>query len=392
MGLEPEHWLPILRRQLGVTSRQALSDIGSESYVDLQRFAQKPQDKKALRQFLGIKDESEGTTFMKSNRIKQLEKFQNRHERAKDMLQRLKDQQKEEKNHNDSSVKIAENGIREALQIPMCSWIPHDTFLEMVIGNLETYVSGVNDILKTGELPDVSVVQNASGGLALQGILLSSNLEDQLKNREQLLQAPEEIDLMMPILLQCDEVKVFSCKSEEDRFISSIDTLGYSVTSSAARGFWAFSSEVSSTYTPYDISGNNSHSQKEHYSSIKFTFVPLASCYFDASYLLLSDGAIKELKIIENLITSTKLDSAAVHEQCIQFFHKYGSHANKGYLHFGGKIHQSFPAKASQGARERLSLPMWKSGLVASNSTWSLIDRGTQTVPVWEIIQVKLER
>ena len=35
------------------------------------------------------------------------------------------------------------------------------------------------------------------------------------------------------------------------------------------------------------------------------------------------------------------------------------------------------------------SLPDWKSGMAASNSTWSLIDRGTMFVPVWDILQVR---
>ena len=36
------------------------------------------------------------------------------------------------------------------------------------------------------------------------------------------------------------------------------------------------------------------------------------------------------------------------------------------------------------------NIPLWKSGLVASNLTWNVIDCGSNTVPVWEIIQVHI--
>ena len=40
------------------------------------------------------------------------------------------------------------------------------------------------------------------------------------------------------------------------------------------------------------------------------------------------------------------------------------------------------------GPQEVSDLLQWKNGLVASNSTWSVIDRGINAVPVWKIIQV----
>ena len=389
-----------------MTSAQGLLDIGSESYADLQRFTKIPQDKKALRKFLGLKDEDEGIPFSKFERVKQRDKLRKRHEKAKDMFQRLTAQQKEGKNRHESSVQMIENGIREALQIPVESWIPqcHDTSLETVSGQLETYISQVNTILQTRELPNVSLLQNASGGLALQGILLSSNLEDQLESRGKLLQASEDIEFMMPFLLQCDETVEFSSKSQMDQFIKSMDRLGYSVTASTMRGFWGSSAESSTMYilkrVPKTIEFK-AHQDEPSSFILKYSFVPLASCYFSNDQLLLSNDALKELQAIEKLIT--KEPDRTVHEQCTQFFHKYGSHANKGHLHFGGIYWHSalnqdnnpakFPESGSASMNAALTggpsdLSQWKTSLVASNSTWSLIDRGTNTVPVWDIIQV----
>ena len=139
--------------------------------------------------------------------------------------------------------------------------------------------------------------------------------------------------------------------------------------------------------------------------------------------------------------------------ECESFLMSFGSHANKGHLHFGGiywrtSISKGFEQKAIEtvkklqhevvdmkasisyggvfgasaeanrpsiqasfggryskdlismttldltatgGPHEVLSLPEWKSGMAASNSTWSLIDRGTKLVPVWDILQVRFE-
>ena len=52
-------------------------------------------------------------------------------------------------------------------------------------------------------------------------------------------------------------------------------------------------------------------------------------------------------------------------------------------------ISQTFLEVAKTGGSPNISdFPEWKNGLVASNSTWSLIDRGTTLVPVWDIIKL----
>ena len=40
------------------------------------------------------------------------------------------------------------------------------------------------------------------------------------------------------------------------------------------------------------------------------------------------------------------------------------------------------------GPEEAVGLPDWKNGLIGSNATWKVIDRGTTLVPVWEIIEM----
>ena len=78
-GLEPTHWLPIFKTQLGVRTPQELQHIGSESYVDLEQFAQKPWEQKALKKILKMDDEEPG---IKSLRENQEEKLQQRKDKC----------------------------------------------------------------------------------------------------------------------------------------------------------------------------------------------------------------------------------------------------------------------------------------------------------------------
>ena len=444
-GLESKFWLPIFKDELGVASPYALVHVGGESFDMLQQFVRKSWEKKALRKLLGMKDEE--TSFIALRQM-QREKLQQRQELSKQMLQQLKDLQKEGKERHDNGVQQIEGCIREQLQISADAWIPSDKNLETTIHCLEKNICGLETILQSREeLSDVDVLKNASGGLALQGILLSRNVHDQMQSRDRLLKPPYYIQLMGPSLSKFEKMEEFSSQCQEDQFRRSMDTLGYSASA------WGFSAKVGGAYsiTSKPEVTLEDH-QKELYSStVKYSFVPLASSYFNDSQLLLSDDVLRKLKEVEKLITSdTK--SSALQDECQQLFVRFGSHANKGHLHFGGvywrrSVSKGFEQKvmkavqrlqrevvnlkasvsyggfvgasaeanllhveaslnerysddlihmttlevtATGGPPEVSSLPQWKSGMAASNSTWSLIDRGTNTVPVWDIIQVNI--
>ena len=448
-GLDPIHWLPIFKNELGVTSPNALMNVGGESFGMLRQYVQKPWEKKGLRKLLGMKD---GEISFQTQRQKQREKLQLRHKESQEMLEQLKKLQKEGKARHDDAVKQMESGIREALQISPNSWIPIDTSLETTICRLEANFSKVDGMLQTREeLSDIQVLQCASGGLALQGILLSRKIDDQLQSRDKLLKPVDGIQLMEPSLSKFEKMEEFSSQSHEDQFRKSMEKLGYSASASAKGGFWGISMEASAGYSKASSSEEaNEHKQRELYSStVKYLFVPLASSYFGDSQLQLSDDAIQKLRVIEELI-ATKSESSVVQDECKGFFKKFGSHANKGHFHFGGiywrkSISRGFQQKAMEtikklqrevvgmkasisygcffgasaeanrskiealfkgrysedlvsittfemtatgGLPEVSSLPEWKSGLSASNRTWSLIDRGTNIVPVWDIVQV----
>ena len=444
-GLEPTKWLSIFKTQLGVTTPQGLQHIGSESYADLERFAHKPWEKKALRKLLGMEDEE---TAMKLLREKQKEKLRQRQEKSEQILEKLKDHLKQGKDHHDKSTRQLMEGVQEALQIPEDSWIVKDSSPETLFGGLKMIIEQLDGELKASrDLSDVESLQHASGGRALQGVLVSKNLEDQLKIRENLLSVPQDVQFHAPSLSQDDKIEEFSSQLQEDQFTKSMDRLGYSATLFAQAGFMGFGFQVGALFsTTTEKEGTDKYHQKEIYCSrIKYSFMPMASFHFKGSQLQLSADALRDLQAIEAFSGSQN----DLQKQCEQFFHKYGSHAYKGQLHFGGiywlkcysyGFHESDLAEVKRlqsqaisasvglsydcvgaslegnvsklktslkggfndslvskttvevtkmgGPQAASNIPQWKNGLVASNSTWNVIDRGSNTVPVWEIIQV----
>ena len=445
-GLEPTaRWLSIFKMQLGVRTLQGLQHIGSESYADLEQFAHKPWEKKALRKLLGMVDEE---TAMKTLREKQKEKLRQREEKSKQILEKLKDLLKQGKDHHDESTRQLMEGVQEALQIPEDSWIGKDSSPETLFGDLKAFIEQLDGQLKTSrDLSDAEILQHASGGRALQGVLVSKNLEDQLKIRENLLSIPQDVQFHAPSLSHDDKIEEFSSQLQEDQFTRSMDTLGYSATTFAQAGFMGFGFQVSALFSKTtEEERTDKHHQKEMYcSTIKYSFMPMASFHFKGSQLKLSADALEDLKAIEKFRGS----QTNLQEQCEHFFHKYGSHAYKGQLHFGGiywlkcysySFHESDLAEVKKlqiqaisasvgllynsvgaslegnvsklktslkgdfndslvskttvevtkmgGPQAACSIPHWKSGLVASNFTWNVIDRGSNIVPVWEIIQV----
>ena len=80
---------------------------------------------------------------------------------------------------------------------------------------------------------------------------------------------------------------------------------------------------------------SESYQKELHSSTLKYSFVPLASGYFTNSQLQLSEDALKKLQVTEALIMS-RSKTSAVQDKCHQFFKSFGSHANKSHLHFGG--------------------------------------------------------
>ena len=328
-GLEPTRWLPIFKAQLGVRTPRGLHYIGSESYADLKRFACKAWERKALRKFLGMEGEE---TSMKLLREKQKERLQQRENKLQQMLEELKSHKKKCIQYHDTNTSQLMDGVLEVLQVPESSWVSKDNSLEVLIDGLKASIDQLHgELKKSMDLSDVDILKHASGGRALQGVLVSRNPEDQFEVRENLLSVPQDAHLCAPFLCQDDKTEEFSSQYQENQFTMSMDRLGYSSTASPKAGFLGFGAQMCTSHSKATKEGK-SHQKKIYYSTIQYSFIPMASFYFKGSQLKLSAHALRDLQAIE-AYSGTQ---TALQEQCEQFFHKYGSHANKGHFHFGG--------------------------------------------------------
>ena len=396
-----------------------------------------------------LKIEEEESTFP-VQREKLRQKLKRKQTESEQILHKLKNLKEEGKDRQDQEVWEMENSFRERLQIPPDSWFSDCTTLHQVINQLEACHNKIDGILKTRkEISELSVIQNASGCLALRGVLLTKKHDDQLQIREILIKAPRDSHLMGPSHSQHDKIMQFTSKQQEDEFTKTVDRLGYSVAASAKTVLWGVTLEASVSYSQTKERNQTSehHEQELYHSVVKYAVMPLASCYFSDTQLQLSDDAIKYLKQIEEVDDSRHTLRQG---KCEDFFKKFGSHVNKGPLHFGGiyqwksyshgfkqsdtatvqklqsetidmqvgmsygsfagasmsvstsslqeKLHGKYSdtlisqtyleVTKTGGPPEALGLPEWKNGLIASNSTWRLIDRGTTLVPVWDVLEM----
>ncbi|XP_030069583.1 interferon-induced very large GTPase 1-like [Microcaecilia unicolor] len=448
-GLSAEYWLPILLEQLGVTNAQALEHLSQECYQKLESYMKYVWEKNAFRKLLKLPDRKTTSEQLLKEQHDQLKKKQ---EQATLTLKELKQMHFGGKDRNDKLVKLKEEELRLAMEIPTNSWVPDQVSFKELITNMHKELKVMEErISKSENIPDKDVLRLASAGLALDGIYKTNKLEDLLGKREHLISIPEEFELLGPEQGPVFQQEEFSSYHAESTFTKSMEKLGFSISCSLKGGLWGFNIEASGDYSTSSVSEKrmNLHSEHAYLRTTKYNYIPLASCYFAKNQIRLSTAALQQLKDIEQLLNLTpEADKfKLIKRKCGDFFTTFGSHANQGPLHFGGifwwnatswgfKAHQldevkrfasnalnhyvgasycgwgasvdvtrsssdaSFHSKQTEalqteiqlcvtktgGPAESDSLTQWKSGLMTSNKTWCLIDRGFQLVPVWSII------
>ncbi|XP_034622712.1 interferon-induced very large GTPase 1-like [Trachemys scripta elegans] len=450
VGLNAEHWLPKLHKQLGVTSTPALKHLRYDDYLKLECDVQHTWEKQALRELL--KTDSKAT--MKRLQEQRLEMLKKRQEQAKSALKELKEMQEKGRSRHEEAVRKKEEELRRAMDIAPEYWAPHEKPLMEVMENVHKQLDLLEESVSQSEnLPDKEVLRWASGGLALQGIYQTKKLAEMVEKREQLIDIPEGFELFGPQQGPLFEKKEFSSAEAESLFTRTMEKLGISI--AAKGGFWGFSGETSTDYGKAEESKKTHRSRSEHtyICTTKYSYIPLASCYFPKDQLRLSRAALQELKEIEQLLSHTpepdKLN--LLKSRGGSFFKRFGSHVNQGPLHLGGIFwwkasSEGFRAEQLDEVKKRTSdalssyvggsysgfgwsisagvtvsksgseasfqgtdrkqtqteiqlfvtktggppgvdsLTAWKSGLLASNKTWSVIDRGSRLIPVWDII------
>ena len=446
VGLKPTYWLDIFTK-LEIDSVEALEfiDETSDEYSELIKAVRKSWEKKALNKLLKIEDNKEEAKESEREKVKQ------RLEKSNQTLQELKQLSVKGKKRHDARVQQIEIDICEQFKISPESWISKDNSLSELVNKLEAHNERINGVLQTRDgQSDSMVLRNASNGRALQGILLSNDLEVLIKDRLSLLKPPENVNFKHPSKSTIDTVKTFNMKTQEDTYKKLVDIFGWGVSvSGKAPVFGGVTVEagVSTSSKGKSETCVETDTQITYSSTVKHSSLQLAAYTFENRDLQLSIDAVEALKKIKTIIMSYGPDSSNVQSACEEFFHNYGSHASKGPLHFGGiywrtcyskgfsgketdtvkelqsnalsaeagiafmgfgisssvditNVKSHYEGKCTQktqantylqvsitgGPPEVTSLPEWRTGLVANNRTWSLTDRGTILVPVWEII------
>ncbi|XP_061436275.1 interferon-induced very large GTPase 1-like [Lethenteron reissneri] len=184
------------------------------------------------------------------------------------------------------------------------------------------------------------ILQNASGGLALEGVYMGGKLEDILEKRGKLLTIPQTFQFVDPVHTPMTQQHEFISFSEESVFKKSMEVMGFSSTASKQGCASTLSRKPISMQTKSFNLKEMQNIQPHHsyISRTEYTYLPLASGHLQRTQLRLSDAALKELQNIENTLENTKEDfkSTRLTSMIRGFFHKFGSHANEGPLEFGG--------------------------------------------------------
>ena len=431
-GLEnTEFWLAELKK-LKVTTIEALNCLKRDKniFCQLENKAEQQVEKNALRKLLEI-DELENEEEQKL-------------EKRRKALKAEQEKASKIKTEVDKNAKSDESYVLKNLS--PASWTSSSSVLEKLIQEHNSDLVASGAVQMRENFKDSMFLQNSCGGLALQGILLSKHLEDQLEERRQLLENPKDFTICR---IAKSDVKTehFSSIHELHEYEKKVSIVGTGVAVSGTAVYGGVTLGVSSATRNRneDKKTSEKHKKKTFSSTAKHSEVQVARCSFQKKDLKLAADAKEDLKEISRLHQI----KSNVYEACKRFFEKYGSHVNYGPLIFGGRFWwtcssegfsedkretveemQSFAISTSVGisfasvgvsvqmdyenikgkfkgknikdtiARTKLEVKTtggppeatdvakWMGGLVINNSTWELIDRGKKLMPIWEIIKI----
>ena len=467
---ETEFWLSQLER-LGVKSTASLKLLDMSSLSQLEKEAKHPVEKKALRKLFKV-NESETAKERKKQEeankaeelqrdlarkrsAKQKEELRIQEENIQKILKELEKARSEQMKRTDEKVQRLESEMRKLLQISPETWISNDKSLDEVISKLEARHQISGQIQAREWLSENDLLKKCSGGRALQGVLLTKILQDQLEDRCRLLEVPENVSISGASDSENKKIQ-FSSVHQEDQYKKTVDVLGHSVavsTSVPVYGSVTINASTASSDRTEEEKTHEKHTKEMYSSAVQYSTMHVASYSFEKKDLLLSEDAIRDLKELSKMLKIQGADSANLQQVCEKIFRDYGSHVNKGPLSFGGnfwwtcssrgfsktelksvrkmqshaisnsagvafagfgistevnieKVKGSYTAECTKDTRastslqvkinggppEATDLSQWKSGLVANNSTWILTSRGKKLIAVWDIIKMNHEK
>uniref|UniRef100_S4RX63 VLIG-type G domain-containing protein n=1 Tax=Petromyzon marinus TaxID=7757 RepID=S4RX63_PETMA len=449
LGLNATFWIPKLRDILDITHLQALQYCGAEEFQIIGPHCRHSWEKKALCKLL----EMSGNDVVVSKQSQQCEPIGNKQK------QDAPTKQHPEQIHQKTLTRSGEANIeteaeqrmelKGAKETPLCdgshsNYMANTSLKQLDLADISTL---------RGTISHLSLLQNASKGLALEGVYRTGQIKDRLKKRGKLLNIPMSFDLDGPVHQPMIKKQGFSSSEEENIFETAVEIMGFNTMTT--EGFLeALNEEINSRHSK---ALHIEDKQKENPTDTcihcaKYLYLPLASGRLDFDRLKLSDEALEALQSVENTFKTAR-DSFKTHvlrSRFRSFFETFGSHAHTGPVHFGGifkwkasaegissdeekeernmlseAVEQystsAYNSSGSAGGVSRMasefttefsekynaprlskvtfsvgaiggspgiySLQQWKTDIVSNTKAWSVIDRGTSLVPVWEIVK-----
>ncbi|OCT81487.1 hypothetical protein XELAEV_18028307mg [Xenopus laevis] len=442
--LDAGYWIPLISEKIGLLSSQALQYSDYADYTELESKIKYTWEKGALRKLFNLPDSSNDLTETQQIHSKTL-KARNKH--AAEILKTMKSLNNEGKGQDDEIVRQIEKELKKAMQIPAEYQPPPDKKFTDLIDYFQRQIDLTEEsFLQKENLSDEDILNLASEGLALEGIYVTENKKDLLQKHEKIICVPQGFKLFGPEQGSFLWQREFTSNDKENDFQKSVEKLGLSLSCCIPGGFSDLGVESNTNCSKPSKSdkANEILNEQVYLSTTKFNCIPLASCYFTKDQIRLSEAALQCLKKIENIIEDPNTDKETITNQCQYFYKRFGSHVNLGPIHFGGifwwkasskrlkvdqlqeakktisKVLDGFMAATYYGwganldaisskpplyldnsnISENISVlvmktggppikdspQQWKAGLLNNSKTWSIIDRGFQLMPIWEII------
>ncbi|XP_078476913.1 LOW QUALITY PROTEIN: interferon-induced very large GTPase 1-like [Lampetra planeri] len=301
VGLDTVYWKQKLREVLLISNAQALLHLDQQDSRELDSHFRKEWEKRAFYKMLGI-------------------------------------------------AAAADDVVSAKKAISLTPHIQNDNLLPFVVSErINEPAQAICTSVSTHCGPDTEILQNASGGLALEGVYMSGNLEDTLEKRGKLLMIPQTFQLVGLVGKSETKQHEFISFKDESMFRKTIEVLGFSSTFSEKGCVSSLSRKpVLMQVKSINLKEiQNTQTDHSYLSRTEFMYLPLASGNLHMAQLRLSEAALKELQMIENTLENTKEDfkSKVLSNMSCKFFHNFGSHANEGPLQFGGIFWRNASAK-----------------------------------------------
>lgn len=271
VGLEVAYWKDIFQSQFAVTTIQQLQNLGLREYNVLKKCSRHEWENIALKKLLCV--EAVGDTDSEKKRLEDAKKFDDEfkelHSSGKDKSENLARKKKEELMEKS---KINSDHRHSKFEKDSC---------EESISNLNSVIFKSENLITKGKsLTPVEVIEHASAGQALRGVLVVGQMEDNLQLCNPMIQAPCDMKFKGASIPQFDRVKEFFTESEQNDFLHFLQSKGYNAAIDAKVGGWVgMQAEASYSHKNDDETTfkSKTSSQNQFYSRVMLSFVPISS-------------------------------------------------------------------------------------------------------------------